>query len=553
MNLQPFRAPRPARLLSLLAALAAATLMAACGGGGDGTTDTRPEFAMLPGGQACGGGGCGGDSGDGGGVGSGADGGDGAGGGLGEMRNVKVTARKPDGTVLASANLQGNLVSIYPGRYSGNAFILEFADDGSGRGEYYDEGTMGWTALGATRLRVLVPDLTHHVSANPLAEAAYQWAINKWGSESALDAARMTEANNTVRDAFNARTPVEYRVTDVTNYTVAVSDATVANSLPNTHAGRMGTLMAAIPRAALRFNSALGSPALAFLRQLAKDVQDDGSVNSSVQDGDSVAYGVDLPGTLADAVVDARSQYGRPEQPGPTAAASQCLNPALYAAGTTVDLLYDVFDGETTSSQRFVATITGGASFNGVNGLLRERMDLGGGLVADNYVSPDLSAGILRYGSVASFIGQDRTTWTATTVYDQPYLDTTFLLRPDSTATISYTGAMTIRDSQGTVQPGSPQRVASSEQVYFAGYETVSVIAGTFVNACRYETAASTTVTISWFTSSGQGVAVLTEERDLSSGFVFSRSELNSGTVNGVPVVGSSNQFRANQSRTTAR
>lgn len=528
--------PRPARLLRWLAALATATLLAACGGG-DGSTDTRPEFAMLPGGQACGGGGCGGDSGDGSGVGSGADGGDGAGGGLGEMRNVRVTARRPDGTVLATAALQGNLVSIYPGRYSGNAFILEFADDGSGRGEYYDEGTQGWTTMGTARLRVLVPDLTHHVSANPLAEAAYQWAIARWGSESALTAARMTEANNAVRDAFNARTPAEYRVTDVTNYTVAVSDTTRANSLPNTHAGRMGTLMAAVPRAALRFNSVLGSPALAFMRQLAKDVQDDSSVNSSVQDGDSVAYGVDLPATLSDAVVDARGQYGQPEQPGPTAAPNQCLNPALYAAGTTVDLQYDYFDGETTTPQRFAAAITGGASFNGFNGLLRERLDLGSGLVADNFVGPDLSAGILRYGSVASFPGQDQTTWTATTIYDEPYLDTSFLLRPDSTATLSYTSTVTIRDSQGTVQ-GSPQRFSSTEQVYFAGYETVSVTAGTFTNACRYETADQTTQTISWFTSSGQGVAVLTEERDLSSGFVFSRTELVSGTVNGAPVVG---------------
>ena len=179
-------------------------------------------------------------------------------------------------------------------------------------------------------------------------------------------------------------------------------------------------------------------------------------------------------------------------------------------------------------------------------------MDLGSGFVAENYVGPDLSAGIQRYGSVASFTGQDRTTWTATTVYDQPYLDTTFLLRPDSTATISYSGTTTIRDSQGAVQ-GTPQQISSSEQIYFAGYETVSVAAGTFTNACRYETTDQTTRTISWFTSSGQGVAVLTEETDISSGFVFSRTELTSGTVNGVPVVGSSNQFRATRSRTIAR
>lgn len=538
-------ARRPARLLSLLAAFATAALMAACGGGGDGSTDNRPEFAMLPGNQACGGGGCGGDSGDGSGVGSGADGGDGAGGGLGEMRNVKVTARKPDGTVLASANLQGNLVSIYPGRYSGNPFILEFADDGSGNGEYYDEGTRAWTPLAGTTLHILVPSLVHHVSANPLTEAAYQWAINKWGSEAALTAARMLEANTAVRDAFNLRTPKEYRITDITNYSVAVSDATAANSLPNTHAGRMGTLLAGLPRAALRFNPSLGSPALAFLRQLAKDVRDDNAVNTSVQDADTVAYDVELPATLQAAVSDARAEYGAPQQPGPTSAPNQCFNPALFAAGTTYSTTYDVFDGETSSTSTFSFAITGGASFNGTDNLLRLRSDLGTGSGFDSFASPDVSAGILNYGEVISFVGQDQTTWTVTTVYEPPYLDATFLLTPDSSTTVSYTAVTTMRDGSGAVVNES--RSTSSTDVFFVGYETVSVPAGTFVNACRYEStdSANTTKTVSWYTSSGQGVAVLTEEQDLSSGFVFSRSQLVSGTVNGVPVTGSSVQFRA--------
>ncbi|MFM2067958.1 MAG: hypothetical protein RLZZ584_2867, partial [Pseudomonadota bacterium] len=158
-----------------LSCIAAACVLVSCGGGGGGGYGGPPvvpvavEFEVLAGGGACNGD-CGGDSGDGGGVGSGADGGDGAGGGLGQMRHVRVLVRKPDGTALGSAVLQGNLVSLYPRTYKG-AFILEFVDDGSGTGEYYDEARKAWVSLGGQKLHVLVPSLTHHVSANPLTEA----------------------------------------------------------------------------------------------------------------------------------------------------------------------------------------------------------------------------------------------------------------------------------------------------------------------------------------------------------------------------------------------
>ena len=55
------------------------------------------EFRVVTGGDACGTQSCGGDSAGGAGVGSGADGGDGAGPGLSAMRQVTVTAYKPDG------------------------------------------------------------------------------------------------------------------------------------------------------------------------------------------------------------------------------------------------------------------------------------------------------------------------------------------------------------------------------------------------------------------------------------------------------------------------
>ena len=512
-----------------LSALAAAVLVASCGGGsGGGTTSSTPDFSMVTGSAACGGGGCGGD-GTGGGVGGdgGSGSGDGAGGGLGEMRNVRVTARKPDGTTLASAVLTNNLVSIYDRNYKG-AFILEFADDGSGSSAYYDEGSATWTPLNGQALRILVPQLTHHVSANPLTEAAYQWALNKYGTESALTAARMTEANEAVRAAFNLRVAQPYQIGDITNYAVAVSDTTVPHSLPNTNAGRYGTLLAAMPRAARLFLGTLPSPALTFLRQLVKDIVDDGVVNASVDDAEPKAYDNSLPQVLDQALASAIADYGQVSQPAPGDVATTCLNPALFTVGTTWSLNYldtPVSGAATTSSLSLQVTRT--TTFDKYNPALEVKL-FDGLETIYTYFNPDISAGLASYGSSLTSSAQG-VTLNYVNVFSPPSVSRQFLLKVGETDNVSATSTQTIYNPDGSVfQAGTT--TTTSRSTTFVGYETVTVPAGVFKNACKYTTTDSSGTTTSWITSSGQGVEVRSVDP------LGTLEVLQAGTVNGQPV-----------------
>ena len=544
------RAVVPAQRLSILLLVAA---VAACGGSG-GSSNTSPpppnagtptppppppppppaaEFEVLAGDQACGGGGCGGDSGDGSGVGSGADGGDGAGGGLGEMRNVIVVARKPDGTELGRAPLRNNLVSLYPRTYTG-AFILEFRDDGTGTGEYFDEGLSSWVRLGNSTLHVLVPTLSHHVSANPLSEAAYRWALDKYGSESALTGTRMTEANNAVRDAFNARTPAEFQVVDVTNYAVAVGPGTTSGTLPNTHAGRFSTLLAAMPKAALAFNPALatGKPALEFTEQLKKDVIDDGAVNASVASGDQRAYDVGAPQQLAAAVEASRTAYASSAQPVPQPVPVVCFNPDLFKAGGRWQVVNRDFSLTPSFDVTRTWDVSGGATFQGTTGLLEMLVTLNGTDSVRFFYDPDLSGGLRNLGNIVT-VSVSGSLYTSISTYTPPLLNRQYLLKPGESDTQSYTDNSQLYDSSGNPF-GSPSTYSFSQTTTFVGYEDVTVPAGTFRNACRYRIDADGGTNDVWLTASGQGVVL--KSITTSGGSVLYHEELVSGTVNGQPV-----------------
>lgn len=534
MNHHPLSAA-PTGLLQrgLLGVLLAATLaLAACGGGNDnGSGDPAPvvEFEVIAGDGACGAGGCGGDSGDGSGVGGAADGGgDGAGGGLGVMRNVRVTARKPNGAVLGSALLQNNLVSLYARTYK-DAFILEFADDGSGNGEYFDEAVKGWVKLDGQSLHVLVPQLKHHVSANPLTEAAYQWALYKYGTESALNALRMAEANETVRQAFNSRVPQEYRVSDITNYAVAVGDTTVAGTLPNSHAGRFGTLLAAMPRAARLFLGSIPNPALAFLRQLVKDLRDDAIVNASSDDAEQEAYDGSLSLLLAEAIQSARTDYANLAQPGPTAVPNACFNPALFKLGTKWSLEYveTPVGASPVASSLLLEVTSETATFEKYSSALEVKLSDGVESVY-TYFGSDLSAGIARYGNRidANF---DGTQLRFVNLIDPATTSRQFLLKVGESETLNETMFSTVYNPDGSVFSPT-QTTTSSTTTTFVGYETVTVPAGTFKNACKYEINDGSGTTTTWITSSGQGIEVRSVE---PNGTV---TELKTGTVNGAAV-----------------
>lgn len=237
------------------------------------------EFVVASGGGACGGGGCGGDSGSG--VGGGADGSASAGPGLSAMRNVLVTVTKPNGQVLGTAAIGNDyLVSLYPRAYTG-AFVVEFADNGTNNGQYFDESLQQWLSLGSQKLRVMVPALTHHISVNPVTEAAYQYAIKLAGSQAGLNSTSMQAANELMRLQLNAKLPQVYQTNDITNYVPPISNASGPGTLSDTHAGRYGAVLAALPIAGSLYDSSLTAPALAFTRQLTEDMKDDSLFNAS--------------------------------------------------------------------------------------------------------------------------------------------------------------------------------------------------------------------------------------------------------------------------------
>ena len=295
------------------------------------------EFRVVTGGDACGTLSCGGDSGDGSGVGSSADG-DGAGPGLSAMRQVTVTAYKPDGKVLGSAALSADyLVSLYPVTYRG-PFILKFADNGSGNGEYYDESKRAWIRLQGQVLHVMVPNLTHHVSANPISEAAYQWALKLYGSEAALTASAMQQANDLLLAQVNAKLPTAYQTNDITNYVTPISDTSGSGTLGNTWAGRYSAVMAALPIAGTRFNSSLASPALAFTNQLVEDLKDDGLFNiSATVPAPSAAYDGAVASQLSAGICSAIAVWGSqalPSQLAPQTAGAAVAGQMTLLAGS---------------------------------------------------------------------------------------------------------------------------------------------------------------------------------------------------------------------------
>jgi sugar lactone lactonase YvrE len=288
---------------------------AGAGAEAGGAATAEKEFLVLSGGDACGGTGCSTDRSDGGGVGGSGDGGGGAGAGAGlsAMRNVTVVVSKPDGTELGRAPLVNNLVSLYPQTYRG-PLILKFVD--AGGGEYWDEATRQWTALAGRTLHLMVPTLTHHVSANPLTEAAYQWAIKQFGSERALTAASMQQANDRVLGQINAKLPAAYRTTDVTNYVTPISDMSGAGTLTNTWAGRYGAVLAALPIAAARHNPQLEAPALAFTDQLSADIKDDGVFNvSAAVPSATVAYDGAVAAKIGTGICTAVAEWGSQAMP----------------------------------------------------------------------------------------------------------------------------------------------------------------------------------------------------------------------------------------------
>ena len=230
-----------------------------------------------------------------------------------------------------------------------------------------------------------------------------------------------------------------------------------------------------------------------------------------------------------------------PPAPGPVAAGN-CLNAALFSVGTTWTLTYQS-SGALVGSNQSTNTLTRQTVFEGVNALeVSSTIDTQySAPVASvsstsnkSYLSgPDAGGVITMVGNTAEVTSMGFTA-SIKTVYTPAWQDRRWTLAAGESFTANITSATT------TTMPGLPVTppavtTQSMQTVKFVGFEDVTVPAGTFAGACKFETTVDGATSTEWITASGQGVAVRSHHpATMTQGAVT--LELGSGTVNGAPV-----------------
>lgn len=222
--------------------------------------------------------------------------------------------------------------------------------------------------------------------------------------------------------------------------------------------------------------------------------------------------------------------------------ASNCYAPDQFVAGTRWVLDYQI-SGATTGTSHSDNEVTGNASFNGQSGIelvssvdtsLSAPIASSLNTLVKTYSRAD-SAGVTVLGATAATTLMSITT-TTTTRYNPAYLDTRWGLAAGESITLNLSGDSSISIPGLPTQP--PIDFRSSLVVRFLGQEDVTVPAGSFSGACRFEVTSTDadgnrSVSNEWVTASGQGVAVKTVS---VSGGSTSTLVLTSGSFNGVPV-----------------
>jgi hypothetical protein len=151
------------------------------------------------------------------------------------------------------------------------------------------------------------------------------------------------------------------------------------------------------------------------------------------------------------------------------------------------------------------------------------------------YTSAASASGITQYGNVttATLSGIAATT---TITFNPAWNDQRWTLGVNQSTNVNITAESVIQ-VLGFPQPAVT--TTTTQTVKFLGFETVTVPAGTFVDACKLETkttaGASTTTVTEWYTASGQGVPVKFTADD-GAGSVVTQVLMPGGTVNGAPI-----------------
>lgn len=210
--------------------------------------------------------------------------------------------------------------------------------------------------------------------------------------------------------------------------------------------------------------------------------------------------------------------------PGPAGTGAECLNPETWQNGTVMTLNMQTMTAGGVAPRTVNLRITAPVTFQGQSAIEAEATAFG--LTGQTYIQQQGTRETV-YGSVS----QVTTGGTATTV-NTPALVMDSGLLPGQSETATYTATTSYA---GTPAPIPTSAITYTQVRRFEGFETVTVPAGTFADACKwtYEISTSappsTTVSTLWM-SRGTGITV----RILSLG---SDDVLVSGTINGKPIV----------------
>ena len=261
----------------------------------EGSILTGPPCAGFT--DICGGGG--GGSG-GGGAAGGAAGGDGVGAADGKLNGAVAELWRPlNGGLkrlgVAEVDSASGMVTVKRGSYTGPLWVVF---KGSSVASYFDEALgADRTFGGADDLNLLLPSAAtqRNFGATVLTEAAFQYALQRWGSPqrtreqniaAVLTDLRIAEANGFVRDNVNGLLPSSMQLTDISRLPYLIGAVGASRSVPDTPNGRYAIVLASFAISAQTFNqqvvaswrvggfSVTSTPGRDFTRQLAADLAD---------------------------------------------------------------------------------------------------------------------------------------------------------------------------------------------------------------------------------------------------------------------------------------
>ncbi len=178
------------------------------------------------------------------------------------LKNAKT------GATLGTGNTGNTGIATFNATKTSDPVIAEV--QGQTGSKYFDESKKDELDFAASQtLRVVLPTMTNNIGVTTLTKIAYQAAVKKAGSTSAITSEIATATNEAIRKALAPE------LTSITTAATLVGSSADLSILANTEAGKYALKLAALAELA----KTQTAPALAILNQLAADITTDNKLD----------------------------------------------------------------------------------------------------------------------------------------------------------------------------------------------------------------------------------------------------------------------------------